>query len=50
MQNVGNTLCQYDEGFIAGILYEYTRKSYTVVETDCWATGAEICRFHARIQ
>ncbi len=37
--------CNYDEGLIAGILYAYTNKSYSVIETDCWTTGAELCRF-----
>ncbi len=43
------TVCNYDEGFIAGILKEYTKKSYNVIEIDCWATGARACRFDARI-
>ena len=42
------TLCQYDEGFLAGILKEYTRQSYSVVETDCWGTGATLCRFEIK--
>lgn len=46
----GETLCQYDEGFIAGILKEYTKKSYHVVETDCWGTGAALCRFEIKLR
>lgn len=45
----GTTVCNYDEGFIAGILTEYTGKQYEVEEIDCWATGARICRFEATI-
>ena len=41
------TVCVYDEGFIAGILEAYTGKQYTVRETDCWATGDRVCRFNA---
>jgi len=41
------TVCVYDEGFIAGILEAYTGKQYTVRETDCWATGDRVCRFSA---
>ena len=37
---VGETVCNYDEGFLAGILKSYTKKSYQVVEVDCWATGS----------
>ncbi len=39
------TICTYDEGFIAGILEEYTGAAFNVKEIDCWATGARICRF-----
>lgn len=41
----GETYCQYDEGLIAGILYAYTEREFTVLELDCWGTGAELCRF-----
>jgi predicted hydrocarbon binding protein len=39
------SVCDYDEGFIAGILREYTGKSFTAKEIDCWATGDRTCRF-----
>lgn len=41
------TVCVYDEGFIAGILEDYTGKKFDVVEIDCWATGDRTCRFTA---
>ena len=41
----GNTVCDYDEGFIAGILEAYTGKVFDVKEVDCWATGDRTCRF-----
>lgn len=44
------TVCNYDEGFIAGILSLYFGKPYTAVEVDCWATGDRVCRFHADVQ
>jgi len=43
------TVCDYDEGFIAGILKAYTKKSYTVKEIDCWASGDRVCRFRCTI-
>jgi predicted hydrocarbon binding protein len=46
---IGTTVCNYDEGFIAGILKEYTKKQYQVEEIDCWATGSRVCRFAAEI-
>ena len=39
------TVCDYDEGFIAGILEMYTGKAYKVREVDCWASGDRVCRF-----
>lgn len=45
---LNETLCQYDEGFIAGILYEYTKKKYSVVEIECWGTGGNLCRFEVK--
>ncbi len=41
----GKTVCEYDEGFIAGILYAFTGKNFAAVEIDCWATGDRTCRF-----
>lgn len=41
------TICVYDEGFISGILENFTGKKFTVEEVDCWATGDRTCRFSA---
>lgn len=46
---LGQTVCNYDEGFIAGILSTYTGKPYTAIEVDCWATGDRVCRFRAEV-
>ncbi len=40
-------VCVYDEGFIAGILENYTGSPYIVKEVDCWCTGDRTCRFTA---
>ncbi|GLC82387.1 V4R domain-containing protein [Lacrimispora brassicae] len=45
----GDYVCNYDEGFLAGVLKEYTGKEYVVKEVDCWASGSRVCRFEARI-
>ncbi|MDR3319139.1 MAG: 4-vinyl reductase [Clostridiales bacterium] len=42
------TVCDYDEGFIAGILEAYTGKAFNVIEIDCWASGDRTCRFTAK--
>jgi len=39
------SVCVYDEGFIAGILEVYTGAKYEVREIDCWASGDRVCRF-----
>lgn len=44
----GETVCFYDEGFIAGIFKAYTGKDFSAVEVDCWATGARTCRFEVK--
>ena len=41
----GETVCDYDEGFIAGIFDTYTGQKFEVKEVDCWATGDRTCRF-----
>ncbi len=43
-------ICQYDEGFIAGILEAYTGKTLRAKETDCWASGDRVCRFDVRLK
>ncbi|MHB8205607.1 MAG: V4R domain-containing protein, partial [Desulfomonilaceae bacterium] len=47
---LGETVCCYDEGFIAGILNSYIGKEFDVKEIDCWASGARTCRFLAKIK
>jgi predicted hydrocarbon binding protein len=46
----GDTVCFYDEGFLAGVLKSYTKKDYSVKEIDCWATGSRVCRFRADVK
>ncbi|MDR0888433.1 MAG: 4-vinyl reductase [Coriobacteriales bacterium] len=43
------TVCNYDEGFISGILESYTGKKYNVKEVDCWANGDRVCRFKGNV-
>ena len=44
------TVCNYDEGFISGILESYSGKKYKVREVDCWANGDRVCRFEGVVQ
>ena len=50
LPNTDEVVCQYDEGFIAGIMEVYTGKSFHVKEIDCWASGDRVCRFDVRLQ
>jgi predicted hydrocarbon binding protein len=36
-----------DEGFISGLLSEYTGKNFNAKEVDCWCSGDRVCRFEA---
>ncbi len=38
-------VCNYDEGFLSGVLESYTKRKYVVREIDCWASGDRVCRF-----
>ncbi len=42
-------ICTYDEGFISGLLEEYSGKKFKVQEIDCWASGDRVCRFDVRM-
>ena len=33
------TICTYDEGFLAGLLGAYTGTKFKAVEVDCWCSG-----------
>ena len=43
------TWCDYDEGFLAGILKAYTGSDFHVEEIACWALGDRICRFKVTV-
>ena len=46
---IDDVVCQYDEGFIAGILEAYTGRDFLAKEIDCWASGERVCRFDVRM-
>jgi len=39
------TVCEYDEGFLAGVFEVYTGREFDAREIDCWASGERTCRF-----
>ena len=42
-------ICTYDEGFLRGLLGEYTGKEFDVKEVDCWCSGDRVCRFDVKL-
>ena len=43
-------VCNYDEGFLSGVLSAYTNKEYHVREIDCWSSGDRVCRFQCSLE
>ncbi len=43
-------VCNYDEGFLSGVLEAYTKKPYFVREIDCWSSGDRVCRFRCAVE
>ena len=41
-------VCTYDEGFISGLLLEFSGRKVEVKEVDCWCSGDRVCRFEVR--
>jgi uncharacterized protein len=44
------TVCDYDEGFIAGIFKIFTQRDFNVKEIDCWSKGDRVCRFEVSLR
>lgn len=42
------TICTYDEGFLSGLITEYSGKEFDVKEVDCWCSGDRVCRFEVK--
>ena len=50
LPETGESICVYDEGFIAALLESYTGRRFVVKEVDCWCTGDRTCRFTAEVE
>ena len=46
LPDLGIEVCNYDEGFIAGVFYKFTGVTFNVKEVDCWCSGDRTCRFN----
>jgi uncharacterized protein len=49
LPELGDSICVYDEGFIAALLESHARQPFVVKEVDCWCTGDRTCRFTAEM-
>lgn len=47
LPNIGEAVCDFEAGFIAGCLETITGKTVVVKETKCWGLGDTVCRFEA---
>ncbi|MCL2305420.1 MAG: 4-vinyl reductase [Planctomycetaceae bacterium] len=45
LPDLGVEVCNYDEGFVAGIFDGYTGQTFKAREVDCWCSGERVCRF-----
>jgi uncharacterized protein len=49
LPDTGDSICTYDEGFIASLLEHHLGTPLSVKEVDCWCTGDRTCRFTAKV-
>lgn len=42
---IEESICTFDEGFIAALFSTQFGKPFMARETDCWCTGDRVCRF-----
>lgn len=47
LPELGDSICVYDEGFIAALLVSHAGHPFMVKEVDCRCTGDGTCRFTA---
>ena len=48
LPDMGIEVCNYDEGFIAGVFTKFTGQEFTAKEIDCWCSGDRTCRFEVK--
>lgn len=49
LPNIGERVCQFEGGIIAGVLKEFTKLRTRATEVRCWASGYSFCEFDVRI-
>lgn len=48
LPEMDHEVCNYDEGFIAGVFYAFNGSEMDVKEVDCWCTNDRTCRFEVK--
>jgi len=49
MPNIGQPVCKFDEGILTEIMSKKLNQPVSVKEKECFATGADHCRFEVRL-
>jgi signal transduction histidine kinase/predicted hydrocarbon binding protein len=49
LPNIGEPLCHFEAGFVAGCLEGILGEEVVVTETKCWGLGDRICRLEAEV-
>ncbi|MCX7598193.1 MAG: hypothetical protein N2512_04925, partial [Armatimonadetes bacterium] len=49
LANLGEAVCSFEAGLLAGALEQIRCKPVTAAEVKCWGLGDRVCRFEARI-
>lgn len=47
--NIGEPICHFEGGLVAGLLKYFLKKEVDAVETKCWGKGDETCEFEVTI-
>jgi predicted hydrocarbon binding protein len=47
---IGQPICNFEGGIIAGLLKYFLKKEVKVVEVKCWALGDKTCEFEVTVQ
>lgn len=50
MPNIGETICDFEGGIVAGVLKFFFKKEVNAVETKCWGKGDNICEFEVTVK
>lgn len=50
LQNFGETVCAFNEGFIAAIFSAYMGKNFIAKEIECWCNGDRVCKFEISLK